>query len=171
MNLRLELICFSVLVLLLCGCAGYRVGPTNNEIAGARSIQINPFRNETLEPRLVEAVGTALRRTMQQDGTYQLNSRGNADIEVSGVITDYLRAGVSFEPHDVITPRDFQITIVARVTAVERNTGRSILERNVTGRTTLRGGADLTRAEMQAVPLLAQDLARNVTSLLVDGAW
>jgi hypothetical protein len=29
----------------------------------------------------------------------------------------------------------------------------------------------MTNAERQATPLLAQDLARNVTALLVDGTW
>jgi hypothetical protein len=162
----------SICGLLLCSsCAGYRLGPTNKEAAGARSIQINLFRNETLEPRLTEAVGTALRRTIQQDGTYRLGTRGEADIVINGVITEYLRAGVSYEPHDVITPRDFQVTVIARVTAVERTSGRSVFERDVMGRTTLRSGPDLTSAERQAVPLLAQDLARNLTSILVDGTW
>ena len=46
-----------------------------------------------------------------------------------------------------------------------------ILEKDVQGRTTLRPGLDLSSAERQAVPLLAQDLARNITSLLADGSW
>ena len=39
------------------------------------------------------------------------------------------------------------------------------------GRTTIRVGNDLTSAERQAVPLAAEDLARSITSLLVDGEW
>jgi hypothetical protein len=169
--MRLDLRWISLCGLLLCSCAGYRLGPTNSEIAGAKSIQLNLFRNETFEPRLTEAVGTALRRTMQQDATYKLSTRGDADIVVNGVITEYHRSGVSYEPRDVITPRDFQLTVIARVTAVDRNTGRSVVDREVMARTTMRSGPDLASAERQAVPLLAQDLARNVTSLLVDGAW
>jgi hypothetical protein len=41
----------------------------------------------------------------------------------------------------------------------------------VSGRTTLRAGPDLTSSERQAIPLAAADLARHVTSLLVDGEW
>jgi hypothetical protein len=158
-------------LLLSCGCAGYRVGPTNGEIAGAKSVQVNLFRNETFEPRLTEAVGTALRRHLQQDGTYRLGTRGDADIVVDGVIVRYRRSGISFQPSDIITPRDFQITMAAKVTATQRSTGRVMLDKEVTGRTTIRLGADLASAERQAVPLLAEDLARNVTSLLVDGTW
>jgi hypothetical protein len=156
---------------LCSSCAGYRLGPSNGEVAGAKSVRVNLFRNETFEPRLTEAVGTALRRTMQQDGTYRLSTHGEADIVVSGIITQYQRAGISFDPRDVITPRDFQIRMVAKVTATERSTGRVLLDREVGGRTTIRMGPDLASAERQALPVLAEDLARNVTSLVVDGPW
>jgi Lipopolysaccharide-assembly len=160
-----------MVALLWAGCAGYRVGPTNGEVSGAKSMRLDLFRNETFEPRLSEAVCTALRRDVQQDGTYRLSTQGEADIVVSGVITKYRRMGVSYDPLDVITPRDFQVTIVAKITATERSTGRVIIDKEVGGRTTIQIGPDLASAERQAVPLLAEDLARNVTSLLVDGTW
>lgn len=134
-------------------------------------MQIALFRNETFEPRLSAALGTALRRTMQQDGTFRLSTRDDADIIVQGTITRYLREGISYEPRDVITPRDFQITMYAKVTATERMSGRVLLDREVRGRTTIRVGPDFASAERQAVPTLAEDLARNVTSLLADGSW
>jgi Lipopolysaccharide-assembly len=164
--------CFlSVLALLWTGCAGYRLGPANGEVAKAKSIRVDLFRNETFEPRLSSAVGTALRRTLQQDGTYRLSTQGDADIVLSGVITKYQRMGISFQTQDVITPSDFQIIMIAKVTAKERNTGRVLLDREVGGRTTIQVTPDLASAEREAVPVLAEDLARNVTSLLVDGPW
>jgi len=39
----------------MCGCAGYRFGPTNPELTAGKSIQINFFENKTLEPRLAVA--------------------------------------------------------------------------------------------------------------------
>ncbi len=157
--------------LVLTGCAGYRVGPTGGQVAKAKSIQVKPFLNETLEPRLSSAVSVALRRTLQQDGTFRLSTQGEPDIILSGTIIRYRRSGISFDPADVITPRDFQIFLTAKITATDRNTGRVLLDREVGGRTTIRSGPDLTSSERQAVPLLAEDLARNVTSLLVDGTW
>jgi hypothetical protein len=165
-------LCFFALCFLLSsGCAGYRLGPTNGEIAGAKSVRVNLFRNETFEPRLTEPLGTALRRRLQQDGTYRLSTRGASDVIVNGVITKYQRSGISFNRNDIITPRDFQITILAKVTATEPATGRVLLDREIGGRTTIRIGADLTSAERQAVPSLVEDLALNITSLLVDGNW
>jgi hypothetical protein len=148
------------LALVLClaaGCAGYRLGPTNGDTAGARSIQVNFFQNKTLEPRLSAPVNQALRKAIQQDGTYRLNTREDGDLVVNGEITRFDRSGVSFQPTDVITVRDYELSLTARVIVTERSTGRVVL--------------DLGSAERQALPLIAEDLARNTTSLLVDGAW
>jgi hypothetical protein len=41
----------------------------------------------------------------------------------------------------------------------------------VTGTTLIRVTTDLTSTERQALPLLAADLAKNVTALLAEGAW
>ena len=156
---------------LLGGCAGYHLGPTNGERAGERSVQVNPFRNATPEPRLSEAVTTSLRKRLQQDGTYRLNTRDEADIIVTGEITHFERSQLSFQPQDILTPRDYQLKLLARVIARERLTGKVLFDRPVSGHTTIRVGNDLSSAERQAVPLMADDLARNVTAALVEGVW
>jgi hypothetical protein len=156
---------------MLVGCVGYQLGPTNGTPAGSRSIQINNFRNDTWEPRLSDPLTTALRRWIQRDGTYRLATRNDGDIVVDGVITEFNRSGISFEPSDVLTVRDYELSAVARFTATERGTGKVLVESTVFGRTTIRSGPDLASAERQASPLIAEDLARRITSLLVDGSW
>ena len=153
------------------GCAGYRLGPTNERQSGARSIQVNPFINQTIEPRLHDAFGQALRKALQQDGTYRLDTQGTGDVIVAGVITDYERSHVSLNPKDIITPRDYQIIVRAKITATERGTGKVLVDREVTGHTTVRIGADLGSAERQSLPVLAESLARRATSVLVNGDW
>ena len=153
------------------GCAGYHLGPSNGLAAGAQSIQVLPFHNRTPEPRLGETVTHLLRKQLQQDGTYRLSTREPADILVTGSLRKYDRHGVTFERGDVITPRDYTVDVTAHVRAVHRASGRVLLDRDVTGHTTLRVGLDLASAERQALPVLAEDLARNITALLVDGDW
>jgi hypothetical protein len=157
--------------LLLTGCAGYRLGPSGGQVAGEKSIQVSPFANQTLEPRLGEAVTTALRKNLQRDGTYRLATRGDADIVVTGEITRYNRFELSYEAKDILTVRDYRVTLTAHVIARERGTDKIILDRVVTGNTPVRAGADWASAERQALPLMAQDLAKNVAALLVDGNW
>ena len=159
------------LAFLFAGCAGYQLGPTNGMVAGSRSIRINLFRNDTYEPRLSEPIATSLRRWIQRDGTYRLATGGEADIVVDGVITDFNRSGISFQPSDILTVRDYELSAVANFTAVERATGKVLVQSTVFGRTTIRSGPDLASAERQASPLIAEDIARRITSLLVDGTW
>jgi len=161
----------AALTLALCGCAGYRLGPGNGLAAGDKSIQINPFANQTMEPRLGDAVTMALRRRIQQDGTYRVATRGSADIVVSGTIVRYDRRELSLLPNDVLTVRDYRVSVTAQATARDVSTGKVIFEKPINGYTLVRVGSDLTSAERQAIPLLAEDLAKNVTALLVDGSW
>jgi hypothetical protein len=155
----------------LCGCAGYRLGPTNGMTAGAKSIEVKSFVNRTMEPRLIEPLNQALRRNLQQDGTYRLCTSDGADVVVTGVITTYNRDALSFLPNDVVAVRDYNLFITAEVKAVDRVSGKVLVNKKVVGRTLIRVGSDLTSAERQAAPLLAEDLARRITMLLVDGTW
>ncbi len=159
------------ILLLVAGCAGYKLGPTNGSQAGDKSVRVAFFENKTLEPRLVAPVNNALRKAIQKDGTYKLDTRDGGDYVMTGVITAFERSGVSFQPTDVITVRDYVLRMTAQVKVTERGTGRVVMDRQVVGRTTIRVGADLISAERQAVPLLAEDLARQATALLTDGTW
>jgi hypothetical protein len=156
---------------LLAGCAGYQVGPVNGVAAGARAVTVRPFQNNTFEPRLTETVDFALRRKLQQDGTYRLDTQNGGDIVVTGVITQLQRAALSFQPTDVITPRDYEMALVAKVIATERTTGKVILDKEFIGRSTIRATNNRDLAERQAHPTVAEDLARNITSALTEGPW
>ena len=155
----------------LAGCAGYKLGPTNGVVAGDKSIQINPFSNRTLEPRLTDDVTWQLRKQVQRDGTYRLASGNDGDIVVSGVITNYGRQELSFVRRDILIVRDYRLSLTALVTARDQATGKVLLDQPVTGSTLVRVGSDLPNAMRQALPLLAADLAKNVTALLVEGSW
>jgi hypothetical protein len=157
--------------LLLAGCAGYQLGPTNGSLAGERSIRVMPFVNTTMEPRVGDEVTQQLRKQLQKDSTFKLSSKDDADVIVSGTITRYHRNELAFAPNDVLTVTDFRLILTAQVIARDRISGKVLLNQPVSGHTLVRVGSDLTSAERQSLPLLAEDLARNVTVLLVDGTW
>jgi hypothetical protein len=155
----------------LAGCAGYQLGPTGDRAPGSRSVQIVPFRNLTMEPRLIDAISSAVRSRLQQDGTYTLDTKDAGDIIVRGEITKFDDRPLSFQPKDTLTAIDFTLTITAHVTAIERYTGRTNLDTKVTGQTVVRVGSDETSTIRQAIPLLADDLARNLIVMLAEGPW
>jgi hypothetical protein len=167
------LIFFAICVtaFLSAGCAGYHLGPVNGAVAGEKSVEIVPFNNQTLQPRLGDAVTQALRERMQTDGTYRLATRDPGDIVVTGVIASYRREGVSFLRTDVTTAENYRVELTAHVTARDRATGKVLFDKNVKGYTLVQVGTDLADSERQSTPLLAEDLARNITELLTEGAW
>jgi len=168
-SLRVFLI--GCVAIAMSGCAGYQLGPSNGQTAGEKTVQVTPFTNHTPEPRLGDAVTGQLRKQLQRDGTYRLATHDAGDIVVTGVLSRYYRHELSFVPNDVTTVRDYRVQLTAQVTARERSTGKLLLDQPVTGYTLIRVGSDLTSTERQALPLLAEDLARQITALLVDGSW
>lgn len=162
-----SLLCLAILT----GCAGYQLGPTNGRTAGNESLQIQPFRNETHEARVLDPLTTALRRRVQEDGTYKLATQNDGDIILSGEVTDYRRRELSFQPSDIVTVRDYQLVMTVHAVARARTTGKVLMDRNISGKTTIRVANDLNSAERQAMPLIAEDLARNLIGVLADGDW
>lgn len=166
-----RLLLIGCVAVAISGCAGYRLGPSNGQTAGEKTVQVIPFTNHTPEPRLGDAVTAQLRKQLQRDGTYRLATHDTGDIVVSGTLTRYYRHELSFVPNDIATARDYRVRLTAQVTARERSTGKMLLDQPVTGYTLIRVGSDLTSTERQALPLLAEDLARQITALLADGSW
>jgi hypothetical protein len=155
----------------LAGCASYHLGPVNGAEAGEKSIEVQPFNNQTFQPRLGDALTQSLRERLQTDATYHLATHGTGDVIVTGVIRQYNRQGLGFLNNDVVTPENYRVDLVVHVTARNRLSGKLILEKDVKGHTFVHIGADLASAERQALPLLAEDLAQNIAELLTEGAW
>jgi hypothetical protein len=107
------------ILLALCGCAGYHLGPSNGLRASEKTVRITPVTNRTLEPRLGDAVTSALRKEIQRDGTFRLVTSGTADIVVTCELIRYDRNEVSFVPGDIVTARDYRIALGARVNAMK----------------------------------------------------
>jgi hypothetical protein len=160
-----------LLVLAGGGCAGYKLGPVGDIRAGNQSVQVNPVVNATMEPRLGAAVNQALRKAIQRDGTFYLNTQGDPDLLLQVEIVRYHRRAIAYQANDTLSAEDYQLTMDAKVVATERRSGRKVLEKDVTGRTSIRIGTDLASVERQALPLLAEDLARLVPVLLAEGEW
>jgi hypothetical protein len=156
---------------LLAGCAGYHLGPTAGQTSGARSVQLQPVVNKTLEPSLPDYVMSSMRRQIVKDGTFKLDTRDAGDILVTMTILTFNRGQLSAQPADVLTFQNYDISMGVQVTARERSTGKVLADSVVTGYTVLRASVDLTSAERQAMPLITDDFAIKATHLIADGTW
>ena len=157
--------------LLLSGCAGYRLGSVNGDVAGEKTVEVKPFNNQTLQPRLGDAVTQALREQLQADGTYRLATREPGDLVISGIIRSYQREGLGYLNRDATTTQNYRVAITVHVIVTDRVSGKTVMDRDVKGHTLVNVGPDFASSERQAEPLLAANLAQNITELLTEGAW
>ena len=121
------------------GCAGYQAGPTGGRTAGARSVQVKFFENETFEPRIATAVDRKLKHEFQKDGTYTLETQAEGDLIVTGKLVSFRRNGVSYKPGDVLTVQDYTMELSAEITVINSATGEEIFHETLTGTSTIRG--------------------------------
>ena len=153
----------------LLGCAGYHVGPVTK--TSFRSIAVPMFRNETLRPQLEAQISNAIIQRLQQDGSLQIESQPRADVVLIGTISRYDRVALRSLRSDTGVPREYRLSITVRVEARDRRTGETVLKpTEVEGTSDVLIGEDQQSAEDQALPLLADDIAKRVAGLLVE-SW
>jgi hypothetical protein len=153
----------------LTGCAGYRVGPVLT--ADYKSVAVPMFRNSTLVPQLEAQVTNAIIKRLQADGALQVHAEENADIIVAGRITDYRRLALRSLRLDTGVTREYRIRITAELEVRDRRTGRPVFKtRTVSGSAETFIGQDQQTAEFQVLPLVADDLARQVVAILTE-SW
>jgi hypothetical protein len=161
-----------LLAALACsGCAGYRVGNiSGRNVQGVRSVFVPVARNSSLQPDLQVTVTNAIIRRFNDDGTLEVNQDSNADSELDVTITDVRNSAIASSTSDVYVTAQYQVTITATATYVNRRLGRKIFENvPVSGSTTFFTQADIQEGERQALPLAAQNLAQNAVKLVAEG--
>ncbi len=155
--------------LLLAGCMGYRVGSLLK--GDYHSVAVVMFQNRTPrpEPGFEAQITGAIIKRLQSDGTLQVGSQDNADIVLTGRITHYKRLPLRSTRELSSVPREYRVTITAKIEAHDRRTGAVVIKTTeVSGTADTFIGADLQSADFQALPLVADDMARRVVSLLVE---
>ena len=161
--------CGVVLALFVFGCAGYRVGPVAKR--NFTSIAVPVFRNETLLPQLEAQVSNAIIKRLQQDGSLRIETEPRADVVLTGTISRYERNALRTLRSDTGVPREFEIAITVRVEAKDRRTGETVLKSTeVVGKSDVFIGEDQQSAEEQVLPLVADDIGRQIARLLVE-SW
>jgi hypothetical protein len=162
---------FLSLLGLLSGCAGYRVGNiSGRDLQGVHSVYVPMVRNESLEPDLQAVATNAIIRRFESDGTLTVNQDANSDSELDVTITDIQRQAIRSSTTDVLLTSEYQLTIEAKATFINRRLGRKIFENvSVSGSTSFFTQADINEGERQALPLAAIDLANNTVSLVTEG--
>ena len=127
-------------------------------------------RNTSLTPDLQATVTNAIIRRFNSDGTLSVNQNANADSELDITITNVQHTAVRSSTTDILVTAQYQLTIQATATYVNRKLGRKIFENYaVGGSTTYFTQSNIQEGERQALPLAAEDLANNTVKLITEG--
>jgi hypothetical protein len=160
-----------LLTVVLSGCAGYRVGDiSGRNLQGVHSVYVPMVKNVSLEADLQAIVTDAIIQRFNSDGTLEVNQSENADSELDVTISDVKRSAIASSTSNILVTAQYQLTIEAKATYVNRRLGRKIFENiGVSGVTTYFTQSDIQESERQALPLAAQDLANNTVKLVTEG--
>jgi hypothetical protein len=169
MKILLPLLALS---LTLTGCTGYQLGTTLPE--GVESVFIK-IENETDEPSIEVEVMKAMRSEIQMDGSLQLADEADADATVLLSLNHFNLDALAFDDDRGELAREYRMVITASFLFYKGDDADE-MDNVILQSPSLRGeeefpyAADLTTAKLGALPATADDLARQVVSLMTS-AW
>lgn len=159
-----------LLASLLSGCAGYHVGPaTPAYLRQIHSIAVPTFRNTTLIPRVESLVTGTVIKQFQQDGTFRIANESNADATLKGEIVIVGRSPARSVRGNVLATTEFNLTLRVRYTLIGRDGKTLTGPADAAGSTSFFVGEDVSTDERQALPLAAEELAKQLVSQLSEG--
>jgi hypothetical protein len=119
---------------------------------------------------LETTVTNALVRRFNSDGTLAVVQNSAADSELDVTVINVYETAVRSSSSDILVTAEYQLSIQATATYVNRKLGRKIFENtSVVGNTYFFTQADIQEGIRQALPLAAQDLANNTVKLVTEG--
>jgi hypothetical protein len=158
-----------LLAFLVSGCAGYRLGPvTPAHLSQIKSIAVPTFGNTTLVPRIEVLVTNTIIKQFQQDGTFRIASDDQADAVLKGEIVSVGRTPARSLRGNVLSTTEFNLSLIVRYTLTGRD-GKLLHPGSASGSTSFFVGSDVSTDERQALPLAAEELAKQMVSQLSEG--
>jgi hypothetical protein len=158
-----------LLVFLLGGCAGYHLGPaTPGYLRNVHTIAVPTFSNSTLVPRIEVLVTNTVIKQFQQDGTFRIVNADMADATLKCEIVGVNRSPARSVRGNVLSTTEFNVTMSVKYTLTARS-GEVMGSGGAGGSTSFFRGSDVATDERQALPLAAEELARNLVSRLSEG--
>lgn len=158
-----------LLALACCAsCAHYRLG--TGAAVPFRTLYVEPVANRTLLPQSQPLVSTQLRQAFMRDGRVSLvNSPESADAILAVEISEYHREVAAARADDTGLARKFDLTLAVNCTLRDGRTGKNLWENRTvrTRREAFTDGGQL-QSEYEALPLLAESLARKVLHATLD---
>lgn len=159
----------AVLLPVVSGCAGYRLGSMLPE--DIESIYIPTIRNATNEPLVEIETTQALLRELQTDGSLKIASENLADAVLDIQINQFRLIPLVFSREDRSRPAEYTVQLTAAFRLVRASDGAVVASNpRVSGDFFVPFVSDLTSAKRRVLPDVARDLAHKIVELIVE-SW
>lgn len=158
----------SLAALGLSGCAGYQLGTGSSPKFA--TLYVAPVTTEALIPQARELVTTQVREAFLKDGRVKLvDSPTEAEAVLHIALTGYDRVVAVSRPDDTGLARRFDVSLRAAATLTnERAKEAYFTRRPLTATRGVFTDSGLVPSEYQALPLLAEQLAKDVAHAVLD---
>jgi hypothetical protein len=149
------------------GC-GYHWGAINHH--NYRTVAVPIFQNQSDVPQIHAQLTNAVVNRLHADGSLRIAPETDADVVLKGTLIEVQRTPLRFQRLNPSMAREYRLTITAMISLRDRRSGTMIFENaRFTGQTDYFIGSDLQAAEAQALPIAAENLARQIAARVAEG--
>ncbi len=158
----------SAALTFLAACANYKLGTTLPP--HLKSVYVETFKNSTREPQLDTNITAEVIKEFQRDGQLKVKGANEADIILTGVITQYKLDPMRSARDNPKATLDYKAIVTVTLLAAERKTGKKIIAQGVTASKTFEVKGDLMTARRNILPEVSRELGRKVVDAVIS-AW
>ena len=163
-----------MLLFLLGACANYRLGntPKTQETQDVRILYVPTASNETDESDVSAPVTNAVLQEIDRDGTFRHARKDESDAVLEITIKKIERSPIQQSVQQYLTTLQYQLTLIIEYRLYSlKNKKEAISRTEIRGDTTFFVQGDQTESQRQALPLAAQNAAKNLIANLTNRGW
>ena len=167
MNRSLASLAAAGLLLLVAGCANYRLGSMLP--ADIRTVYMPTCENKTTEPLIEQEVTASILSQIQMDGSLRVSSADAADTLLEVTLTHFWLDPVAYVQGESSTANQYRMSIRASF-VLYRRADRSVVVESpgITGWYDFDFAGDMTSSKAVALRPAADDLGRRIVNLMVQ---
>ena len=137
-----------------------------------RTVAVPTFRNETDVTELGSLAARQVLREFQREGTFKVRSADEAALEIQGVMKATSSGVQAYDRRQGRRLAGYSLTAVAEVSVIDRRGGKVLVDnRRYRAETSYTASQDKTTAMRDASGRLAEDLARQIVTDVLNLKW
>lgn len=162
------------LLAVLSSCASYQVGntPKGAGLQDVRVLYVPTAANETDETAVPGPVTNAILQEIDRDGTFRHARKDESDAVLEITVKKIERSPIQQSVEQYLTTLQYQLTLTLEYRVYSMKDKKEVIGKTMSrGYTTFFVQGDQTESQRQALPLAAQNAAKNLVTSLASRGW